>query len=59
MAGATAPAIFLWDLPSNSSQEGHCSRDRRSHRTGPEAGALTSKTGGSPRQTPEPLNRAP
>ena len=59
MAGATAPAVFLWDLPSNSSQEGHCSRDRGSRHTGPEAGALTSKIGGSPRQTPEPLNPAP
>jgi hypothetical protein len=51
MAGVTAPAVFLWDLPSHSSQEGHCSRDRGSRRTGPEAGALTSKIGGSPRQT--------
>ena len=59
MAGATAPAVFLWDLLSNSSQEGHCSRDRGSRRTGLEAGALTSTTGSSPRQTPEPLNPAP
>src|SRR5215207_4172957 len=38
---------------------GHCSRDRGSRRTGPEAGAVTSKIAGSPRQTPEPLRPAP